>query len=297
MYFQSPMLAKTADQRALSRLPYWLLDQKADGMRIDLVCEAPRLVVPYTRLGNTEPYATNLEHITKAAAKVLTPGEALTGELLLGQSWNETMKVVRRKKLRPGDAERMKQVRLHTFDYINYSKVRNGVYDVTQIDRRKDLKARIEAIHDSCITLMGQELVSTDQIEERLACALHDGWEGVMIKDPQAPYVCGHRSDAWLKVKPRQTVEGRITDFQPGQDSFTGTLGALMLEGVGEAKGLTWKVGTGFLLDDTEGRGRHWFWKNQAKLRGRVVECFCQKEARKVASIRFPVFYRMRPDR
>jgi ATP-dependent DNA ligase len=291
------MLAKTADQRVLSRLSHWLLDQKADGMRIDLVCEDHGLVVPYTRLGNTEPYTTNLTHITEAAAQVLTPGECLTGELLLGRSWNETMKVVRRKKLRPGDAEKMRQVQLHTFDFIDYTKTKHGVYDVSQVDRRVDLAARVEAINDSSIVLMGQELVPTSEIEERLVVALDQGWEGIMIKDPEAPYVCGHRSDAWLKVKPRHTVEGRIVDFQPGQDSFTGTLGALVLQGVGEAEGLTWKVGTGFLLDDTKERGRHWFWRNREKLRGRVVECFCQTEKRKVASIRFPVFYRLRPDR
>ena len=40
-----------------------------------------------------------------------------------------------------------------------------------------------------------------------LAEALRRGHEGVMAKDPRAPYEAGRRGGAWLKVKPAQTLD------------------------------------------------------------------------------------------
>lgn len=36
------------------------------------------------------------------------------------------------------------------------------------------------------------------------------GHEGAMVKQPEALYAIGKRTDAWLKLKPEETVDGRI---------------------------------------------------------------------------------------
>jgi ATP-dependent DNA ligase len=290
------MLAKTADEKKLARRTTYLKEEKADGLRLDLYCEAPGVVVPYARSGKTEPYRANLVHLCKAAAEILKPGECITGECILDNDWNATMSLVRRKHMQPGDEAKLLKVQLRCFDFVDYNALRGTVYEVAQTVRRARLEALVAQTDDRLI-MMTQEEITLDQIPEKLAEALDEGWEGIMLKDPNAYYRCDYRSDAWLKIKPRGDIDGKIVGFQAGQDGFTGTLGALLLEGVGEAEGLSWKVGTGFLLDDTEGRGRHWFWANKDKLRGKIVECFCQQEKKKVASVRFPVFHRLRTDR
>lgn len=292
----APMLAYPASEKKLARRKTYLKEEKADGLRLDLYCEAPGVVVPYTRSGKTEPYRKNLAHLCKAAAEILKPGECITGECIIDNDWNKTMSLVRRKKMRPGDEAMLLKVQLRCFDFIDYNALRGTVYEVPQSARRAHLEALVSQTDDRLI-MMSQETITVDEIPEKLAEALDEGWEGIMLKDPNAYYQCDYRSDAWLKIKPRQDIDGRIVGFQPGEDGFTGTLGALIVEGVGDAEGLSWKVGTGFLLDDTPGKGRHWFWKNRAKLKGKIVECFAQKEKKKVASVRFPVFHRLRVDR
>ena len=37
--------------------------------------------------------------------------------------------------------------------------------------------------------------------------AVAGGQEGVILKDPEAPYAAGRRGSAWVKVKPRHTLD------------------------------------------------------------------------------------------
>jgi bifunctional non-homologous end joining protein LigD len=81
------------------------------------------------------------------------------------------------------------------------------------------------------------------------------GLEGMMAKQRHSPYVPGKRSDAWLKIKSRQTVECIIIGYTRGQGDRSASFGALHLAqetpsaeqraGAGALKYLG-KVGSGF---------------------------------------------------
>jgi ATP-dependent DNA ligase len=43
------------------------------------------------------------------------------------------------------------------------------------------------------------------------------GFEGAIIKDPDAPYELGKRSNKWLKLKPKETIDCTITGIVPIQ--------------------------------------------------------------------------------
>jgi ATP-dependent DNA ligase len=58
-----------------------------------------------------------------------------------------------------------------------------------------------------------------------------DGGEGVILKNPDAPYKPGKRpARTWYKIKKFHTSEGRIIGFDPGQGKYEGQIGALILQ-------------------------------------------------------------------
>ncbi|MFF4599741.1 hypothetical protein [Amycolatopsis sp. NPDC001319] len=56
-----------------------------------------------------------------------------------------------------------------------------------------------------------------------------DGMEGLIAKLTTSSYQPGHRTDAWLKHPLIQTAEAIVCGWRPGQRSFTGVLGGLLL--------------------------------------------------------------------
>jgi ATP-dependent DNA ligase len=73
------------------------------------------------------------------------------------------------------------------------------------------------------------------------------GLEGIMAKQRHSVYSPGKRTDAWLKIKTRQTTECVIIGYTPGKGDRHARFGALHLAQVndGELK-YVGKVGTGF---------------------------------------------------
>jgi ATP-dependent DNA ligase len=73
------------------------------------------------------------------------------------------------------------------------------------------------------------------------------GLEGIMAKQRQSVYLIGKRSEAWLKIKTRQTTECLIIGYTEGKGDRQNTFGALHLaQRRGEELQYVGKVGTGF---------------------------------------------------
>ncbi|WIX98741.1 DNA ligase D [Amycolatopsis mongoliensis] len=82
-----------------------------------------------------------------------------------------------------------------------------------------------------------------------LAHAASAGYEGVVAKLRSSAYVPGQRPDSWLKHPLIRTQEVIVCGWRPGQRSFTGTLGGLLLGAHDPATGdlvYIGDVGTGF---------------------------------------------------
>jgi DNA ligase D-like protein (predicted ligase) len=137
------------------------------------------------------------------------------------------------------------------------------------------------------------------------------GLEGIMAKRIDSGYVTGKRSEAWLKIKIRQTVECVIVGYTKGTGDREATFGALHLAQQHDG-GLKYvgKVGSGF--DEAELKG---VWGALKKLtKGtRTAKAWVNEprsvwiEPRLVCEVRFaslsqdgllrePVFVRLRPD-
>jgi bifunctional non-homologous end joining protein LigD len=73
------------------------------------------------------------------------------------------------------------------------------------------------------------------------------GLEGIMAKQKSSAYVPGKRSDSWLKVKARQTIECVIIGYKRGKGDREATFGALHLaQSSGAELKYVGKAGSGF---------------------------------------------------
>ncbi|WIM97596.1 ATP-dependent DNA ligase [Actinoplanes oblitus] len=78
--------------------------------------------------------------------------------------------------------------------------------------------------------IVGRETVETEeQAAAVFAAALAAGQEGVVVKAPEAPYDVGRRGAAWVKVKPRHTLDLVVLAVEWGHGRRKGWLSNLHL--------------------------------------------------------------------
>jgi len=117
--------------------------------------------------------------------------------------------------------------------------------------------------------------------------AIDGGYEGIMIKDPDAPYEC-KRSVAWLKLKPFIEVSLEVKDVEEGTGRNIGRLGAIVCSGTDDGKEIQVNVGSGFSDSDRDN-----FWNSRNELPGQIVEVRADAITQNqdgTYSLRFPRF-------
>ena len=93
-------------------------------------------------------------------------------------------------------------------------------------------RVRWAALADALPTdlLVGRRLVDTaEQAADAFAAALAAGQEGVVVKAVEAPYDVGRRGFAWVKVKPRHTLDLVVLAVEWGHGRRRGWLSNLHL--------------------------------------------------------------------
>jgi DNA ligase-1 len=147
------------------------------------------------------------------------------------------------------------------------------------------------------IEILSHEEVDLDSQEgqtrfsEINANAIRQGFEGIMIKDPQAPYEC-KRSVSWLKQKPFLEVSLEVKDVEEGTGKNLGRMGALVCFGFDDGREISVNVGSGFSdslrLD---------VWADVGSVIGSIVEVRADAVTQNqdgTYSLRFPRFLRFR---
>ncbi|MBM0229016.1 RNA ligase family protein, partial [Micromonospora sp. ATA51] len=82
---------------------------------------------------------------------------------------------------------------------------------------------------DPSLLVGRMEVDGPEQAGEAFAAALDAGQEGVVVKDPAAPYDAGRRGSAWVKVKPRHTLDLVVLAVEWGSGRRQGWLSNLHL--------------------------------------------------------------------
>lgn len=270
-----------------------IVEIKLDGVRVLTIVYPEGRVDQFSRNGKE---LLNFGHIKDQFQKVaagLTEPWVFDGEVM-SSSFQDLMKQVHRK-----DNVKASDAVLHLFDGMPLADFELGKCKLTQMSRSKEL-SRFMTAHAAVmpnVTMVGQELVDLDtdagkqRFKEINAQAIAGGYEGIMIKDPDAYYEC-KRSTAWLKLKPFIEVSLEITDVEEGTGKNKGKLGALVCSGEDDGRTIVVNVGSGFTDAD-----RDRFYSARSSLPGNVVEVRADAITQNqdgTYSLRFPRFLRFR---
>jgi DNA ligase-1 len=270
-----------------------LIEVKLDGVRIITVVYPDGRVDQYSRNGKELVNFPHLKEQLAAVASGFTVPMVLDGEVM-STSFQDLMKQVHRKS----DVD-AKDALLYLFDALPLSDFEQGKCKITQVKRSEWLKewynGNIEALPN--FRTLAQELVdlNTSEGQKRFRAinqsAIDGGYEGIMIKDIDAPYEC-KRSVSWLKLKPFIEVTLEVTDVEEGTGKYAGRLGALVLSGVDDGRTIKVNCGSGFTDGD-----RISYWAGRDRLAGQLVEVRADAITQNqdgTYSLRFPRFLRFR---
>jgi DNA ligase-1 len=268
-----------------------LIEVKLDGVRVITIVYPDGRVDMFSRNGKELVNFPHVKDQFATIANTLLEPWVFDGEIMSG-TFQDLMKQVHRKSnVEANDAV------LNLFDCVPLVHFEQGVWNASQEFRSSHLGAFLEEHHDALpnVTMVGQELVDLDSEEGQIryreinALAIAGGYEGIMIKEPQAVYEC-KRSVAWLKLKPFIEVSLTVVETEEGTGRNVGKMGALVCEGVDDGKTIRVNVGSGFSDQQRED-----FWN--CRTEGEVVEVRADAVTQNqdgTYSLRFPRFTRFR---
>jgi DNA ligase-1 len=270
-----------------------LIEVKLDGVRVITIVRANGQVDMFSRNGkelvNFPHIIEQISAVVKAKSTSKDMDLVLDGEIM-SSSFQDLMTQVHRKSdVKANDAI------LNLFDVLPLADFEKGFYNKTQRVRSTMVQFWVEQNHEMLpnVTCLANEEVDLDTAEGQLrykeinAQAVAGGYEGIMIKDPEAGYEC-KRSVAWLKLKPFIEVSLEVKDVEEGTGKNIGRLGALVCEGVDDGKSISVNVGSGFTDDH-----RIEFWASRTLLPGNIVEVRADAVTQNqdgTYSLRFPRF-------
>jgi DNA ligase-1 len=271
------------------------IEVKLDGVRVITIVRTDGHVDQFSRNGKELVNFENIKAQISAVVKKDPPKYdlVLDGEVM-SSSFQDLMKQIHRKS----DVEADDAV-LHLFDMCPLDNFQEGKWDKDQETRslylyewHKKHKADLPNV-----AVVGHELVDLDtddgkgRFKEINQFAIAGGYEGIMIKDPKAPYET-KRTASWLKLKPFIEVSLTVTAVEEGTGKNIRRLGAFVCEGTDDGKDIVVNVGSGFSDDQ-----RVVYWENADSIIGDIVEVRADAITQNqdgTYSLRFPRFLRFR---
>ena len=272
-----------------------LIEVKLDGVRVITIVYPDGRVDQFSRNGKELVNFPHVKEQISAVVKKTPPPYAvvLDGEIM-SSSFQDLMTQIHRKS-----SAKANDAILNLFDFVPLADFEKGKWDKSQTVRSQMVQAWLEKNHEDLpnVTCLANELVDLDTKEGQLrykeinAQAVAGGYEGIMIKDPDAGYEC-KRSVAWLKLKPFIEVSLTVVAVEEGTGKNVGRLGALVCEGKDDDRDISVNVGSGFTDDN-----RNDYWASRDEVVGKVVEVRADAITQNqdgTYSLRFPRFLRFR---
>ncbi|MCE5213717.1 MAG: ATP-dependent DNA ligase [Methanobacterium sp.] len=199
-----PMLAQLSPgyKDSIREMGYALCETKYDGIRVQIHCKDDEINIFTRRLENISPAVPEIADYIKKAIKpfdFIVEGEIIVTKEGKPISFQYILQRVRRKY----DIERLRKeipLTLYLFDVLYYKK---PTLDEPLKDRR-NLLEQIVQILPGKLELSKQVKVTPETSQKALDLfnqSIEEGHEGLMIKDPNAPYTPGLRGKKMLKWK------------------------------------------------------------------------------------------------
>jgi DNA ligase-1 len=266
------------------------IEVKLDGVRVLAVCKSGKVEL-FSRNGKQfHNFPHIIEEIEAVLAVNIAPYDCVLDGEVMSADFQDLMKQLQRK-----DGKKATDAVLHLFDFIPLENFLAGSWDKPQTTRSNYVKYWVKENTDLLEHVVACEWedvdLDTPEGEQRFkdinAAAVAGGYEGVMIKDVDAPYEC-KRSHAWLKAKPFIEVTLEVVGVEEGTGRNEGRLGAVVCSGEDDGKDIRVNVGSGFTDDN-----RSVFWSSRDALIGQLVEVRADAVTQNqdgTYSLRFPRF-------
>lgn len=199
-----PMLAQLSPgiSASILEMGWALCETKYDGIRVQI-----------HRLDNeVNIFTRRLENISKAVPEIIEyiqkslPSEdfIVEGEIIVTRDGKPiSFQYILQRVKRKYDIERMREevpLKLYLFDVLYY----NGPLIDAPFEKRREVLESIVTVSGDKIQLSRQVKVMPDSLqdaEDLFNESINGGHEGIMIKDPHAPYMPGIRGKKMLKFK------------------------------------------------------------------------------------------------
>lgn len=275
------------------------VEPKYDGVRILAVVDpVNHEVILHTRNGKVN---RNFPHVEKRILDNIThftESTVLDGEIMSANFQKLMTQVNRKESVNTVDSYFL------IFDILPLEDFNTGISKLNQYDRKTKLTKFFDSllpVEEDCLKKVEYCLFDLtdsteldDYYEYRNKC-IAGGFEGIMIKNPTAPYEC-KRSDNWMKFKPTLTVDLEVVGVEAGTGKNAGSLGALVCEGFHDDLHIKVNVGSGFTDEQ-----RASFWNSKDNVIGSYAEVLCdvitKNQNEEHYSLRFPRFVRFRDDK
>lgn len=285
------------------------LEPKLDGVRVLMMVISNDfgevVTTCYSRNGKV---FENFNHIEKQVsdnfmklvraskeAQQLSYGFVFDGEVI-GNSFQELMRQARRKE----NVQAEDSV-FNVFDIIPLNDFRRGYWNAQLHKRINTLESMRSVIDDMPnVELLPHIMVDLDtaagrdQLNRYAKDQVNAGFEGIMIKDVDAPYEC-KRNTFWMKWKPVVDFDLTVIGIEEGTGKNIGRMGALVCEGVDDGKHITVNVGSGYTDEE-----RQSYWDDKTLVIGRtavvMADAITQNQDGSY-SLRFPRFKTFRDDK
>jgi DNA ligase-1 len=196
-----------------------VVDTKLDGIRIQVHKRGDDVLV-FTR--SLEEIGDRLPDVVDAVRALATGDVVLDGEALMLAD-DGSPRPFQETASRTSSTGRSERVHPFFFDLLAH----DGESFVEQPGR-----ARLERL-DVVVppSLRTQRLETSDPaaVEQFFVDAVARGQEGVILKRPDAPYEAGRRGSAWVKVKPRHTLDLVVLAVEWGSGRRRGWLSNIWL--------------------------------------------------------------------
>ncbi len=267
------------------------IEIKLDGVRVLTIIRQNKVEM-FSRNGKQ---FHNFDHIISEIENVIkenpSPYDLVLDGEVISANFQDLMKQVHRK-----DGKQTKDAVLHLFDLCPLKNFQTGRWSTNQTKRSLLVKEWVakHSILLKHIRSLEWENVDLDTIEgqkrfvELNKSAVEGGYEGVMIKDPDAIYEC-KRTHSWLKAKPFIEVTLKVVSVEEGTGRNKGRLGAILVEGDDDGYEYSLSCGSGF--SDIQ---REEYWSKRNQLVGQLVEIRADAKTKSkdavAYSLRFPRF-------
>ena len=267
------------------------IEIKLDGVRVITIIRGDKVEM-FSRNGKQfHNFGHIIEEIEQVVSQKPAPYDLVLDGEVMSANFQDLMKQVHRK-----DGKQSDDAVLHLFDMCPLEDFQKGIWNKPQSFRSQAVKAWVEqntSILKHVQALEWEEVdLSTTEGNKRFVdlnkAAVDGGYEGVMIKDIDAPYEC-KRTHSWLKAKPFIEITLKVVDVEQGTGRNEGRLGAVIVEG--EDDGYNYRLNCGSGFTDAQ---RDEFWTKRSDLVGQLIEIRADARTKsqdsETFSLRFPRF-------